>query len=264
MILKEHLFMKKLSLKHRKQENQAAKKQKKQPYTQESQSELENVTTVPHRQDILADNDQEQTEKEFSEFFAEVLKKFPQQTANIILKGYDKARGKAEQLLAKSQANFTSVFQEFLGAMDAGTQKKCQRVIHAAALTAAIVGCSPIAFSDAILLVPIQLTMLTRLHKIFGRPWSEHLGRNLSRELIIISLGKSTAGNLLKLVPVVGTVSGAAINATVALTITEALGWTTVKMLNDGEDIFGQVMSFKGQFFTLFNALQQANKRTKK
>lgn len=60
----------------------------------------------------------------------------------------------------------------------------------------------------------------------------------------------------MKFVPAVGTVSGATINATVAISITESLGWVTVKMLNDGEDIFEQVMSFKGQFQTLFRALK--------
>jgi uncharacterized protein (DUF697 family) len=61
---------------------------------------------------------------------------------------------------------------------------------------------------------------------------------------------------------VAGTVTGGMINATVAVAITETLGWVTVKMLNDGEDIFEEVMSFKGQFNTLFKALQQSKKLT--
>ena len=58
-----------------------------------------------------------------------------------------------------------------------------------------------------------------------------------------------------------GTISGGAVNAVVAMAVTESLGWVTVKMLYDGEDMFEQVMSFKGQFNTLFKALQSASKK---
>ena len=119
---------------------------------------------------------------------------------------------------------------------------------------------SPIPFSDAFLLVPIQLTMMSRLHKLFGQSWSEGLGKSLSKELVVVGLGRSAVGNIIKFIPAVGTVSGAVINASVAVSITEALGWVTVKMLNDGEDIFEQAMSFRGQFEILFKALRKAKK----
>lgn len=83
----------------------------------------------------------------------------------------------------------------------------------------------------------------------------------MTKELVVVSFGRSAVGNILKFVPVVGTIGGGAVNAVVAMAITESLGWVTVKMLNDGEDIFEQVMSFKGQFNTLFKALQSANKK---
>lgn len=102
--------------------------------------------------------------------------------------------------------------------------------------------------------------MMARLHKLFGQSWSESLGKSVSKELVVVSLGRSTVGNIVKFVPAVGTVTGAAINTTVASAITESLGWTTVKMLNDGEDIFEQVMSFKGQSQTLFRALKSIKK----
>src|SRR5699024_6408988 len=102
--------------------------------------------------------------------------------------------------------------------------------------------------------------MMARLHKLFGQPWSESLGKSLSKELVVVSLGRSAVGNLVKFVPAVGTVTGAAINATVASAITESLGWVTVKMLNDGEDIFEQMLSFKGQFRTLLKLLQGSTK----
>lgn len=200
-----------------------------------------------------------ENQEEFDSFFSDVLKKLPEKTAGIILNTSDKSKARAEQILAKNSQQFDRVFADFLVGVDADTVKKCHRTVHAASLTAAIIGCSPIPFSDAFLLVPVQLTMMARLHKIFGQSWSESLGKSLSKELVVVGLGKSAVGNLVKFIPGVGTVAGAAINATVASTITEALGWITVKMLNDGEDIFEEVTSVKGQFHALTKVLKNNN-----
>lgn len=194
---------------------------------------------------------------EFDSFFAEVLKKLPQQSAAVIAKSFNQSKALAEKTIAKSRTQFDGVFEDFLVGVDDQMRKKAHNIIHAASLTAAIIGCSPIPFSDAFLLVPVQLTMMARLHKLFGQSWSASLGKSLSKELVLVGLGRSAVGNILKLVPVVGTVTGSAVNATVAMSITEALGWLTVKMLNDGEDIFNDVVSFKNQFRTLFGLLRR-------
>lgn len=212
----------------------------------------------------LPASDLKQEEKEFESFFSEVLKKLPQKTSTRVLNAYDKSKEQAEKILDKSKNQFDGIFDEFLEGVDEEKRKKCHKTVHAASLTAAIIGFSPIPFSDAFLLVPVQLTMMSRLHKIFGQSWSESLGKSLSRELIVVGLGRGAVGNILKLVPAVGTIAGAAINATVASSITESLGWVTVKMLNDGEDIFEQAMSFKGQFNTLFKTLQNSSKPSNK
>ncbi|GMA69054.1 GTPase [Leuconostoc litchii] len=197
-------------------------------------------------------------DKEFNSFFDEVLHRFPAKTSKIIQKSYNQSREIAEKLLVKNQSNVEQVFENFLSRVDREKKQKSHRIIHAASLSAAIVGCSPIPFSDALLLVPIQLTMMSRLHKLFGQPWLESLGKSLSKELVVVSFGRSAVGNILKFIPAIGTVSGAVINAAVAVSITEALGWVTVKMLNDGEDIFEQAMSFRGQFAILFKTLRKA------
>jgi len=194
---------------------------------------------------------------EFDSFFAEVLKKLPQQSAAVIAKSFNQSKALAEKTMAKSRTQFDGVFEDFLVGVDDQMRKKAHNIIHAASLTAAIIGCSPIPFSDAFLLVPVQLTMMARLHKLFGQSWSASLGKSLSKELVLVGLGRSAVGNILKLLPVVGTVTGSAVNATVAMSITEALGWLTVKMLNDGEDIFNDVVSFKNQFRTLFGLLRR-------
>ncbi|OUL08199.1 GTPase [Sedimentibacter sp. SX930] len=225
--------------------------------------EKEEVAEVQVETELPA-SDLKQEEKEFESFFSEVLKKLPQKTSTRVLNAYDKSKEQAEKILDKSKNQFDGIFDEFLEGVDEEKRKKCHKTVHAASLTAAIIGFSPIPFSDAFLLVPVQLTMMSRLHKIFGQSWSESLGKSLSRELIVVGLGRSAVGNILKLVPAVGTVAGAAINGAVASTITESLGWVTVKMLNDGEDIFEQAMSFKGQFNTLFKTLQNSSKPSNK
>ena len=207
---------------------------------------------------------QTREESEFDSFFSEVVTKFPEKTRKVILGTYDKTKNTAEKVVAKSSAHFTPVFDEFLVGVDVETRKKCHHIIHAASLSAAIIGCSPIPFSDALLLVPIQLTMMSRLHKLFGQSWAEGMGKSLSKELVVVGLGKSAVGNIMKFIPAVGTIAGATVNATVASAITESLGWVTVKMLNDGEDIFDQVLTFKGQFQTVFGAIQGSSKSSKK
>lgn len=208
--------------------------------------------------DLELDN----TEKEeFNSFFSEVLKKLPQKTSTVVIGAFDNSKLQAEKILANSKEHYESIFDEFLEGVDEEVRKKCYSTIHAATLTAAIIGCSPIPFSDAFLLVPVQMTMMARLHKTFGQSWSENLGAALSKELVVVGMGRSVVGNLLKMVPVVGTVAGAAINGTVASAITGTLGWVTVKMLNDGEDVFDNVMSFKGQTDILFKTLQNSSKK---
>lgn len=62
----------------------------------------------------------------------------------------------------------------------------------------------------------------------------------------MVSLGKSVVGNILKVIFVVGIVIGGMVNVLVVVVIMEVFGWVIVKMLNDGVDIFDDVMFFKG------------------
>ena len=175
----------------------------------------------------IKENDQE-SNAAFEEFFNQVLKKMPARSAKIISSSLTVSKAKAEQFLASNSQKFDHLFDEFLVGVDSQTRRKCHETIHFATLTAAIVGFSPIPFSDAVLLVPIQLTMMMRLYKIFGASWSEALAKGITKELVVVGLGRSLVGNVLKFVPAVGTIAGGAINATVATTITEALGLSLI------------------------------------
>lgn len=220
------------------------------------EKEQPHVLVVTEADELTFNDDVEKDE--FIGFFNTLLNNVPANMASVLAKAFRTSKKQAEKLYLGVKDGYESIFDSFLVGVEDDVRRKTFGTIHAAMLTAAVIGTSPIPFSDAFLLVPVQLLMMGRLHKAFNVSWMENLGSALIREMTIVSLGRSAAGNLLKLIPVVGTVAGAAVNATVAMAITGALGWVTVKMLNDGEDIFDNVMSFKGQFNTLFNALKKS------
>lgn len=117
------------------------------------------------------------------------------------------------------------------------------KIIHTAAAAAATTAASPIPFSDAALLIPIQTTMITSLYKANGANISRGVVDGALKATMVSGLGKSLArnlaGNLLKFIPGVGTLAGGTINAGVAVGFTEALGFAIVGELRgtDNADI---------------------------
>jgi len=103
-------------------------------------------------------------------------------------------------------------------------RKQATAVVAGATTAATAVGASPIPFSDAALLVPVQTGMIMGIAGIYGI----HIGKaaisSIASSAGISALGKSIAGGLIKLIPGFGTIAGAVINASVAGTITGALG----------------------------------------
>lgn len=105
-------------------------------------------------------------------------------------------------------------------------------IIHTAAATAA----SPIPFSDAALLIPIQTTMITGLYKANGANISRGVVEGALKATMVSGVGKSLAGNLLKFIPGVGTIAGGTLNAGVAVSFTEALGFAVVSELRGADN----------------------------
>ena len=101
-------------------------------------------------------------------------------------------------------------------------------IIHTASAAAATTAASPLPFSDAALLIPIQATMITSLYKANGANISQGFVKGVLKATVISNFGKSLAGNLLKFIPGVGTLAGGTINAGVAVGFTEALGFAIV------------------------------------
>lgn len=98
---------------------------------------------------------------------------------------------------------------------------KCQLIIHSAAVSAGAAGALPIPGSDAIPIAAIQTAMIIGLGSVFDKRITESIAVSMAGRLMAESAGKVVAGGLIKLIPGVGSV----VNASVAFTITEAMGW---------------------------------------
>ncbi|WGK69061.1 50S ribosome-binding GTPase [Candidatus Haliotispira prima] len=107
--------------------------------------------------------------------------------------------------------------------------KAAQTYITGHTSGAALIGWSPISFSDAPILLANQMAMLAKILHIYGLDSLQNLAKEVGLAAIlkqlIPMLGKSLVGNLLKLFPGVGTFWGGLINAGVAASITYAIGF---------------------------------------
>jgi len=82
----------------------------------------------------------------------------------------------------------------------------------------------PIPFSDAMLLIPCQTTLGLHILKVYDLESISPVVSSLISSTIISQLARSTAANLIKMIPVVGTVTGTLINSGIASSFTWVLG----------------------------------------
>ena len=117
---------------------------------------------------------------------------------------------------------------------------QAQKIVATAATAAAAAGASPIPFSDAALLAPIQVSMIAGITSVFGLQLSMGTLSTLVASAIGVSgatyAGRTIVVNLIKLIPGVGTVAGGAISAATASTLTIALGETYIAVLAEAMD----------------------------
>lgn len=123
-------------------------------------------------------------------------------------------------------------------------REDCKNYVYSYSTGAAVTGITPIPFSDSAILVPLQITMVAHICKFYGLDSINNLSKSLVSNLVISQLGKSIAGNLIKLIPGIGTVVGAIINGSVASTITYAIGmavseicYNTCIKISNGEEV---------------------------
>ena len=117
----------------------------------------------------------------------------------------------------------------FASALKAGLKEKRDRAfkrIAAAAAAAGGVGATPIPFSQAALLIPIQASLIISVLNIYGIKASGGTGTlgNLLVTLGVQNLGRTAAANLIKMFPGAGSVIGGIINASIAASFTTEIG----------------------------------------
>lgn len=106
--------------------------------------------------------------------------------------------------------------------------QRAHTVLGGAALTAGGAGAVPLPFSDALAIIPVQISMLALISAVWGLPISTTFLGTLVSGSITSSVGtlagRASVGGLLKLIPGMGSIAGGAINAGVASTLTLAFG----------------------------------------
>lgn len=112
---------------------------------------------------------------------------------------------------------------------------RAQKVVLATAGASFGEGYLPLPFSDALALVPTQLGMLASITAIFGISVSEDLLKSIVSSMAGTAgatfVGRTVVANLLKMIPVAGTVVGGTINGTTAALLTTALGEAYIKIM---------------------------------
>lgn len=116
-------------------------------------------------------------------------------------------------------------------------RSQCHKIVAGAAVAAAAAGASPIPFSDAAILAPIQVGMIAGISSVFGLKMSKGTLSTLIASAIGVGgaafSGRTLATNILKLFPGLGSVAGGVISASTASTITTLLGETYIKVLSE-------------------------------
>jgi len=108
--------------------------------------------------------------------------------------------------------------------------EEARKYVAAAAGSAAAAAATPIPFSDATLLVPIQLGMMARIAQLYKIKFERAALMAVISATAATQAGRAAFTGLLKMVPGAGTVVGGVIGAGVASTFTFAMGqaWLTV------------------------------------
>jgi uncharacterized protein (DUF697 family)/GTP-binding protein EngB required for normal cell division len=103
-------------------------------------------------------------------------------------------------------------------------RERAEVAIKAATGAATTAGASPIPFSDAAILVPVQIGMMASIALTYGISLERSTAASIAATAAATTAGRSLVTNLIKFVPGAGTAVAAPISATVAGTFTYAMG----------------------------------------
>jgi uncharacterized protein (DUF697 family) len=100
----------------------------------------------------------------------------------------------------------------------------CKKYTALAAAAASAPGLSPVPFSDAAIITPIQLTLVGQILSVWNLMEFKNLIGAAALDVVLPMIGKTVAGNLIKLIPGAGSFIGGMLNASVAASLTYGLG----------------------------------------
>jgi uncharacterized protein (DUF697 family)/GTP-binding protein EngB required for normal cell division len=103
-------------------------------------------------------------------------------------------------------------------------RERAEVAIKAATAAATTAGASPIPFSDAAILVPLQIGMMASIAVTYGISLERSTAASIAATAAATTAGRSLVTNMIKFVPGAGTAIAAPISATVAGTFTYAMG----------------------------------------
>jgi uncharacterized protein (DUF697 family) len=109
--------------------------------------------------------------------------------------------------------------------MNSKQKKECHAIIHTASVACGTAGAIPIPIADQIPITAAQVTMILALAKVFDIPFSEGAAKTALASVVGPTVGRAVSKTLLSFVPVVGW----GINASVAASLTETIGWIMAK-----------------------------------
>jgi len=133
-------------------------------------------------------------------------------------------------------------------------KSEAAKAIITARAAAAATGASPIPFSDAFLLIPIQSAMIVQISRIFGMSIDSSavipVVAALTGSTITTVLGKTIVTGILKFIPGIGTIAGGLISGAVAQELTAGMGNLYVSILSDTVES-GSALEFSSAIETL-------------
>ncbi len=150
----------------------------------------------------------------------EGLKELVDETKKCLI---DAKKNKQNHFLLIQKANIQARKQAMID--------ESKTIIHVASVVAGSVGLIPIPFSDALAIAPIQAGMIYKMNDAFGVKMKDSVATSLITGLLgftaIGQTAKTIVANLIKCIPVVGSVAGGA----TAVAITEGIGFAYLKVL---------------------------------
>ncbi len=102
--------------------------------------------------------------------------------------------------------------------------ESANKIILAASAAAAAVGATPIPFSDAFILAPTEIAMITAITNAYGFSIKKGVIVGIVEALLATAIGAGVVGGLLKLIPGVGILVGGLISGAFASSLTLSMG----------------------------------------